>query len=97
MSTGQLVYFFGAFALSLVSSTLAKWLAATLGAEIEVRYGIAVATCFVPTAIPLLAYGAFSFTDALAMLASTLAASVMSWWFRRDQSRVVDVNRPRAS
>jgi hypothetical protein len=97
MNAGQLDYFFGAFALSLVCSTLAKWLAAVLGAENEAGYGIALAACFMPTAIPLLAYGAFGFADALAMLAAMLAATVMFWWFRRDASRVVDVQRPRAS
>ena len=97
MSTVLLVYFFGALALSLVCSTLADWLAYTVGAEIEGRFGISVAACFVPTVVPLLAYGNFGVTDALGLLASLLAASLVFWWFRRAQSRAVNVNRPRVS
>ena len=95
MSTVLLVYFFGALALSLVCSTLADWVAYTLGAEIEGRFGISVAGCFVPAAIPLLAYGTFGVTDALGLLASLLAATVTFWWFRRTQSGAVNISRPR--
>lgn len=93
MSTGQLAYFFGVSALSLVCSTLANWLATALDAEIEGRFGISVATCFVPTAIPLLADANFGVTDAPRMLASLLAAGVMFWWFLREQSRSVNVKQ----
>jgi hypothetical protein len=96
MTLEQWAFFLGAFGLSLVSATLARWIAATLGADVETRYGVAAAAGFMPAAIPLLAYGAFGFLDALAMLAAMLAACVMFWWFARDHKAAVDPKRRHA-
>ena len=94
MTAGQFSYFLGALALSLGCSRLAKWIAGALDAEVEGRFGIALAACFIPSAIPLLAQGAFAFTDVLAMLASMLAAGVTSWGFRQGQSPVAGMKQP---
>ena len=97
MIAGQLGYFLGAVALSLVCSTLAKWIAGALDAEIEGRYGIALLACFIPGAIPLLAHGAFGSKDALAMLAALVAAGTVCWSFRRSQSLTAETKHPRVN
>ena len=96
MTAGSLAYFFGALVLSLGCSTLATRIADALDSEIEGRFGVALAACFIPPTMLLLAHGAFGFTDALPMLASMLAAGFVCWSFRR-QLFLTGMKRPRAS